>query len=270
MEQSLQQSRQQSSLDVCEGGLVKDGMAECVLRRYTRGSLLLAFLFRDCIEGSESYRALSMDAKSDRDPIAVDMEALRYYVDVLQMLFTTGGAAVRERRDAWRTELVRLRELSDTAADARGEWKCDRCGHRTDRWSYGDAQWLYGWVCDLCYELDPACMPPPPPPPDMDPPSACESDNSDGGGCPRYLETYDSMSRDPTYGSHWLYHQGCMDQREADTGARPGSLQNPWQGPAWMHGVEPAPDLSEVSRQKRPRLTLDEQERVLAERGLGL
>jgi hypothetical protein len=77
-------------------------------------------------------------------PIAINMEALHFYIDVLQMLRRTDGAAMTERRDAWRAELTRLRELTDAAADARGEWECDDCGHHSNMWSYGDV--LEQWV----------------------------------------------------------------------------------------------------------------------------
>ena len=65
-------------------------------------------------------------------------------------------AAVAQRRVEWENALKHLREVSDVAADARGEYLCDRCDHRTHMWSHGDAQWQYGtgWACDECYEQD--------------------------------------------------------------------------------------------------------------------
>ena len=215
------------ALDVIELELLTDSkVPACVLERYTHGTLLSAFLRSDP----------DLCDLPTPDPIAIHADALSYYVDVLQMLRKTDEAAVVARREAWRDELARLRARVDAAADARGEWRCDDCGHRTDMWSHGDAQWLQGsWSCDVCYEQrtcsDIQALPP-------SSPSQCASDDTDGNddGCPRYV-SYDMMARDPSWRSHPLYHQACMDQREAETGARPGTLLNPHRGPGILYRI---------------------------------
>jgi hypothetical protein len=232
------------------GLLTKGNVPESVLQRYTHGGLVSARLNMDRLEVSD------IDSDTRLDPIAIHAEALHYYVDVLCMLRTTDKTAVTRRREAWRAELARLRELSEAAADARGEWRCDDCGQRTSEWSHGDAQWLpaVGWACNDCYQQLEGWPEPPPPPHDSHDAPACA-----GGGVPHGYgyETFDAMQRDPFYRSHWLYHQGCMDQRKAETGERPGSLRNPWQGPEWMHGVEPATDPRERSGRRRTLQELD-------------
>ena len=45
-----------------------------------------------------------VDFGTRREPIAINAEAMRYYIDVLQMLCTTDEAAVRGRREAWRSD----------------------------------------------------------------------------------------------------------------------------------------------------------------------
>ena len=233
------------------------------------------------------------------ETMAINDDAVYFYVDGWRMLCTTDAGAAARRHRGWRAECARLRAVADAAAQARGEYRCDECETWTSAWSYGRAQnrggswccdgcyvvygfadedaraaqraerraelarivqqrdehydsdadfcglylcdccvrrtvyWSHGpvdglWCCDDCWAEREESQPKSAAPAHE---SGCDCDAccwpSDGDA--QYV-SFTSMEHDPYYSSIPLYHQGVMDQIEAETGERPGSLVNPWRG----------------------------------------
>ena len=66
------------ALDVVERNLLADGkVPESVMQRYTSGSMLLAYL-------GIGREVSEVDFGTRPEPIAINAEAMRYYIDVLQ------------------------------------------------------------------------------------------------------------------------------------------------------------------------------------------